>query len=175
MKKIAIPMMVLLLVGVSPAWAWVLGTLVDEYGDATTKKYIQTEAIGTFSNSATRDSFLKVEVIVDQENHVGVFLHEYSPDRSPVYFTGSGVMMAKNSTGKTFKTQSIGRWSQTGGISLINDRSAFISFLRNSNSEIKVVVHDEYSSTYNFTISAYGFATEYDKMKPQPQNKPKTN
>ena len=62
---------------------WVLRWYVDEFKLPTDKGYITNSLYinGTFSNSATTDSKLKVAVLVDYENDVSIFLYEYGDNR----------------------------------------------------------------------------------------------
>ena len=57
---------------------WMMGEYVDEFKEKTGKRYFtNTERIkGTFSNSATEDSKLDVELLVDLKN-VSIKLYEY--------------------------------------------------------------------------------------------------
>ena len=152
--------------------AWEEGAFKDKFGEVTKEKFIQTEAIGKFSNSATSNSFLKVEFLVKADGVFGIFMHEYSANRPPVHFIGDGVVMARNSSGKDFKATNISKWSNEGGLAVRG--GGLVPFLKNSVGDIKIHVEDEYSSSYDFVISADGFSAAYDKMKPQPLNKPKT-
>ena len=45
--------------------SWRIGSYVDDFGDATSQKFIANEVSGTFSNSATNDSYLYARVFVD--------------------------------------------------------------------------------------------------------------
>ena len=98
--------------------AWEERAFRDKFGEVTKEKFIQTEAIGTFSNSATSNSFLKVEFLVKGDGVFGIFMHEYSPNRPSVHFIGDGVVMARNSSGKDFKTTNISKWNTEGGIAV---------------------------------------------------------
>jgi hypothetical protein len=99
-------------------------------------------------------------------------MHEYSPNRPSVHFIGDGVVMARNSSGKDFKTTNISKWNTEGGIAVHG--GGLVPFLKSSVGDVKIHVEDEYSSTYDFVIKADGFASAYDRLKPTKQTKPKT-
>lgn len=57
--------------------AWTLEYYVDEFDEPTDEAFLYAKNIsGTFSNSATTDSNLYVELVLDKENF-GIFLYEY--------------------------------------------------------------------------------------------------
>ncbi len=59
---------------------WEIGHFVDEFGERTTEKYIaNSEPItGTFSNTATQDSPLLVNILITDTRHVAILLYEYA-------------------------------------------------------------------------------------------------
>lgn len=148
---------------------WYKGTFTDEFGDPTGKKYINTTTEGGFSNSATRNSYLFVEILVTK-NSAGIFLHEYEKNSSPESFYTGATVMLKNSSGETLRISSNSKWNQTGGLAIRRNEYSpgflnFKNFLLNSpGNEIKVVIQDEYSSRYNFTINTKGFKEEFEKL-----------
>ena len=62
--------------------AWAQGFYVDNFGDETDKWYVRTLNMveGTFCNTATSDSPLSVDVIVDCEGNVTFFIYEYAQE-----------------------------------------------------------------------------------------------
>ena len=54
---------------------WKIGNYVDEFGDAIGKKYISARAKGVFSNSATTNSALRVDFMI--EDRISLQLYEY--------------------------------------------------------------------------------------------------
>lgn len=61
----------------SNAVEWTEKHYVDEFGASTNNKYMQTELNGTFSNSATTNSPLKVVLTVDMDSTIKIALYEY--------------------------------------------------------------------------------------------------
>jgi hypothetical protein len=146
---------------ITKAETWKLGTFSDEFGDPTSKKFIKTYLSGIFSNSATSNTPLYVEVLVTKTN-IGIFLHEYGASNPPQTFIGLGKVKMKNSANEIIEVNSNGDWNQNGGIKISDiDCKKFISFLNKSVGEIKVVIHDEYNSEYVFNIDVTGFKEEF--------------
>lgn len=147
---------------------WQLGEFVDDFGDRTGDKFIGTTIDGTFSNSATSNSYLHVRLLVTKDN-AGIFLHEYERSGPPQKFIGSGTVMLRNSNNETISLRSTRTWNDSGGILIINGfvRSNFTElrdFLMKSVGEVRVVIRNEYSSVYNFTVDATGFTAEYNLL-----------
>ena len=143
---------------------WSIDSFVDDFGDATNEKFIAQKTTGTFSNSATTNSFLGVKIIVTKAS-AGVFLHEYDWSRSAVYFIGGGKMSLKDSKGGTLKLYVAGKWNNSGGIPLSKkDLKSLVKFLKAREGEIKVNMQDDYSSDYNFTINTTGFDSLYSTL-----------
>lgn len=148
---------------------WKLNTFVDDFGDKTGKKFIETKTEGLFSNSATSGSPLYVKIILEKAA-AGIFLYEYSADNPAVKFIGTGTIKLKNSIGETLTLTSTSEWNQRGGIALHNDSyegypvAKLREFIKKSAGEIKVVIKDEYSSIYSFSIDVTGFTEEYEKL-----------
>lgn len=139
---------------------WQIGEFVDNFGDKSGRKYIQTRSSGTFSNSATTNSFLSVEFFITTKN-AGLFLHEYSSERSAVKFIGDGTIIMKNEAGDKISINTSDDWNQQGGILISNTYyNQLVSFLKKSSGTVRVYVADEYSSSYNFSISLLGFNEE---------------
>ena len=61
--------------------SWSLGYYVDEFNQSTSEGFVShaNYFIGTFSNSATTDSLLLVQVLADA-NDITIFLYEYGSD-----------------------------------------------------------------------------------------------
>ncbi|MCB0509056.1 MAG: hypothetical protein KDD21_12235 [Bacteroidetes bacterium] len=56
---------------------WELGYYVDDFGEPTKEAYISTDLYGTFSNSATTNSNLKVRFLIDKKS-IRIQLYEYA-------------------------------------------------------------------------------------------------
>lgn len=152
---------------------WQLNSFVDDFGDAAKGKYIYTQVEGVFSNSATAGSYLYVEVLFSK-NAAGIFLHEYKETNPAEKIIGTATIMLKNSKEEIFTVRTGHEWSNSGGIRVSDfntvigiydyDYTNLRKFIQKSVGEIKVVIKDEYSSSYKFTIDATGFASEFSLL-----------
>lgn len=145
---------------------WEVSTFVDEYGEGTKDKYIHTNITGTFSNSATSNAYLFVTVLLKKDG-AGIFLHEYDKNAQAEKIIGTARIKMKNSEEKEIEILTSSVWNQSGGISIHNassydgnDFSKFKRFIKKSKGEIKVIIYDEYSSSYRFNIDTNGFEKE---------------
>mgnify|MGYP001171941460 CR=1 FL=1 len=68
--------------------SWSFGRYVDEFGDPTGEKYVQNETYGSFSNSATDDSSLRVEMMIssDDQNKPWFRIYEYNSMKVKGYY-----------------------------------------------------------------------------------------
>ncbi len=148
---------------------WRAGTFVD---DPTNERFVETTADGTFSNSSTTNSYLFVEVFC-KKNAAGIFLHELNKTQPPRKFVRTVQIRMKNSANKELTIKTARAWNQDGGILIENylgrdvkqiDFSNFRDFIKESNGEIKVVISDDNSGVYNFTIDPSGFGEEFNKI-----------
>ena len=148
---------------------WQIGKFKDEFGDETKERFLGTFVEGRFSNSATSNSPLFVQILMTKDNGA-VFLHEYKPSNPSQGFSSVQLQM-KNAAGEKELLRCYGKWAQSGGIKIEDgelsyqrDYSKFKEFVRRSNGEVKIVISDEYSSVYNFTIDTKGFMDEFGKL-----------
>jgi hypothetical protein len=58
--------------------SWSIGRFVDEFGEPTNISYITTTVYGTFSNTATENSPLRVVFIITKDNKISLQLYEYN-------------------------------------------------------------------------------------------------
>lgn len=147
---------------------WNKKTFVDSFGDPTEENYIETRVEGVFSNSATRNSYLFVEFLFTKKN-AGLFLYEYDKNSSPASFIGKATIMLKNSSDETLFVFTDKKWGQIGGVKIERNQYGkgfgdLRDFILNSSGDIRVVVKDEYSSQYNFTINTQGFKEEFELL-----------
>ena len=144
--------------------AWKIDYYIDEFGDKTGKYFVETEVTGTFSNSYVSNEILYVEFVVDKKKS-GIFLHERDTSSSAEKFIGTVTIRMKNSNGKILNIFTTDSWTNSEGIAIWDkDYYKIKNFLKRSVGEIRVVIQDEYSSHYNFTIDATGFTKEFSLL-----------
>lgn len=150
---------------------WEVKSFVDNFGDPTKEQYLISFIEGKFSNSATSNSYLFVEVLITKKS-AGIFLKEYDVARPPQKFSGSVQIQMKNEKDEKLILNTSGVWNQTGGIRLDNNIGdyyhgtfkKFKDFIAKSSGPIKVVIFDDYSSVYNFSITPADFSDKLSKI-----------
>lgn len=82
---------------------WEHGNYVDDFGDKTKKKFIKNAVpiSGLFSNSATNNSLLKVQLLINSPKDINIMLYEYAGN-NPVkaYSRTNYTVIVKDSEGK---------------------------------------------------------------------------
>ena len=144
---------------------WTQSYFIDSFGDVTDESYIKFKTKGTFSNSAVADHICGAEIILNEDNEFGIFLHENNTKPSVSFDKGRFLM--KNSKGQIFKETKIKKWNQGGGISL-GANKPLISFLKESVGIVKVAIYDSYSSQYHFKIDMSNFNEMLKKLNRTP-------
>ena len=140
-----------------PISDWNTDYFSDEFGDVTNNKFMFALVDGTFSNSATNNSYLSVQITINKDKKIGIFLHEYHRDSSPVTIIGGLRLKLKNNkTNKSYRIHYARKWNDKGGI-LINNID-IINFLKESNGLVHFYIADDYSSVYNFSVNADYFS-----------------
>ncbi len=150
---------------------WELKSFVDNFGDPTKDQYLISFVEGKFSNSATSNSYLFVEVLITKKS-AGIFLKEYDVARPPQKFNSSVQIQMKNEKEEKLILNTSGVWNQSGGIRLDNNIGdyyhgtfkKFKDFIVKSSGPIKVVILDDYSSVYNFSIIPGDFNDKFSKL-----------
>lgn len=146
---------------------WETYYYVDDFNQETSEWYIgnSTQLVGSFSNSATTDSPLLVDIIADCYGEVGIFLYEY------------GNHLVKNSSNNFVEEYSITmqaddgvNYEMTGTMYcgadriLIDEayRATALSLLQgSSNVKVRVTNMDRTVESYIFVIIPSNFAEEY--------------
>lgn len=150
---------------------WETYYYVDDFNQPTNDYYVgnSTYFLGTFSNSATTDSSLLVDIIVDTED-VTIFLYEYGSHQvknNSSYYDDTYNIKMRTANGTTY--------SFTGTMYCGDDRifveesyiSKVISALcQTGNANISFYIEDAERTTTNylFTAVSSNFAEEYRKL-----------
>lgn len=145
------------------------GYYVDEFNQPTKDGYVVNEnyIVGTFSNSATTDSKLNVQVLVDKKD-ITIFLYEYG--RSLVKNSSSRYVEEYDIVMKTADgtKQNLKGTIYCGGDRLfINDKyeSKVLTALKSGEKVSFYIVQSERTTTtYLFTVNSSNFGEEYKKL-----------
>lgn len=146
-----------------------IGYYVDEFNQPTSDGYVVNESYvaGQFSNSATTDSLLYVQVLVDKED-ITIFLYEYGrnlvKNSSSNYVDEYDIVMKTADGAKQNITGTI----YCGGDRLFIDdsyKSTVLNALKSGNEVSFYIVESERTTTtYLFTINTSNFAEKYAQM-----------
>lgn len=143
--------------------AWKLGYYVDDFNEKTDKSYVVGEFLGTFSNSATSGSKLKVYVYVNNKSTYRSFsfrLMEYGTKVQHFTKDDSVQLKIKEEDGSTYSYSLHG----SGDLYLLSDAyyDAYKNFMNKLQSNQKIncyiVVKNTYiaDDEYNFVITTGG-------------------
>lgn len=147
---------------------WVLKYYVDDYGTKTDSKYLETDFVGLFSNTATTNSYCDGLFRINDSGNTEVVIYEYGSYRA----NGFGVEDKYYITVWDNKTDTV-LVKGTGYLS--DDRFIFDSSVSQeivnglaTHNELRVRVSGgKYTtSTYAFLIDASGFASKYIQLLP---------
>lgn len=140
---------------------------VDDFNQETSEWYVgnTTELIGSFSNSATTDSALLVNMIVDCYGEIGIFLYEYG---NHLVKNGSNNYVEQYSI--TMQSNDGTNYDMTGTMYCGEDRilidesyrATVLSLLQSSgNVKVRVTNMDRTVESYIFVIIPSNFSEEY--------------
>lgn len=144
--------------------AWEIGHYVDDFGERTGEFFVSMFLYGTFSNSATTNSDLKVRFMIDK-NSSRIQLYEYAGDH-PVKGEGFIYFKIRDKNNKEYEIRAYN--SDHGNTTIEEDDDKKLRNILMTGGEIKFVAEaDKYGSpsTYKFTIdNADWFENAITKM-----------
>ena len=143
-------------------WAW--NYYVDyKFGDLTDEWYVTPRDYikGTFSNSATTNSDLQVEILYDCNNDIAIFLYEYGDLDNQVKnnsskYSDSYEVTIKNNAGKTIEVT--GKIYAGGDRLFLSNVSQVLSMMKSS-TVMRFFIQEEDSPTtqYRFDVDLTDF------------------
>ena len=147
-----------------------VGYYVDEFNQPTKDGYVANinYIVGTFSNSATTDSLLNVQVLVDKEN-ITFFLYEYGRNlvkNSSSYYVDEYDIVMKTADGT--KHNITGTIYCGGDRLFIDDKyvAKVLTALKSGENVSFYIVESDYTTTtYLFTVNTSNFADQYTIME----------
>lgn len=145
--------------------AWEIGNYVDDFGELTGEFFVSMFLNGTFSNSATTNSDLKVRFMIDK-NSSRIQLYEYAGDH-PVKGEGFIYFKIRDKNNKDYEIRAYN--SDHGNTTIEEEYDKNLRNILQTGGEIKFVAEaDKYGSpsTYKFTIdNADWFENAIAKME----------
>lgn len=157
--------------------SWKIVHVLDDFGDKTGDVHIAGRFLGKFSNTATKDSPLGVEIIYDPndmrggKNYFTIRLYEYCND-TPEFYRSYDEPALKVKIGENvyeqkldFKASETDLWLVDNGFqsAILNCYSPVFDALSNDVGDVKCVI-TVWKSTYNFTINGSGFASAIQEL-----------
>lgn len=132
---------------------WTIGNYVDDFGEKTDEQYVATELFGTFSNSATTNSDLRVRFLIDKDD-IRIQLYEYARNH-PIKGEDEVTFKVRDSHNNEY---TIRAWNSAHGDTTINKGANNLGTLRRlllAGGELKfVAIAGSYSrSEYKFTLT----------------------
>ncbi len=152
---------------------WKIDYYVDEFGDPTNSGFISNEIInGTFSNSATTNSKLRVLFLIDEDD-VAIMLYEYGNRKVKSTSSKNYHIYLKHRGEKVKKYIDAGNSSDRLTITYRKEKNNFKNILKDGG-DISVVIYEKgqyASSSYKFKFNADGFSNVYNKLFPTSSKK----
>ena len=119
--------------------SWNTGIFVDEFGDPTNKKFLKITALGKFSNTATNNSDLRVDMFLDGDDISSPWFRLYEYNRSnPLkgYFDVHGYRCRGKDGGGRVKNFDLSLYRGGNSLRFSSKRQAkqFVELIENENS-----------------------------------------
>ena len=145
--------------------SWLTGEYTDEFNQPTGKKYMVSDAYGTFSNSATTNSKLYAALQIDMDN-IAVMLWEYGnlQVKGTFDYESYEITILDENGSKHYFTGTI----YQGGTRIYfrdSDRTSLLNLMKNNDNLSIYLKTSKYStSTYLFTVETKGFSGVYNSI-----------
>ena len=140
---------------------WVIRHYVDDFGEPTKSAYITNKDVikGKFSNSATQDSPLNVDLLITNSNNIAIQLYEYAGNNPVKVYSSEGYLVRiQDDEGKGYNLNAT-NYSER----LTFDKSASWQvhsiLLKGGKVMFNIVETDTQTTYYEFTLQN---ATYYD-------------
>lgn len=143
---------------------WILKYYVDEFNQPTNEWYVTSKYLftGVFSNSATTNSLLYANIMVDADG-TSIVLYEYGKNRVKDYSETTYNILVRDSNGNDYEFRGV-MYSGSDRIRLSNgfvndlESGKFIELLKSG--DLQIVIYDKkYAmSKYSFTVESSNFS-----------------
>lgn len=134
---------------------WRVGHYVDEFGEPTKDGYITNSShiAGTFSNTATQDSKLNVDFLINSSSKIYIQLYEYAGN-NPVkaYSSESYSVLVQDKDGDRLKLRAT-NYSDRLGFGTSDSRKLHNALMKGGSLKFKIYEIDTPTTEYEFTIS----------------------
>jgi hypothetical protein len=134
---------------------WRVGRYVDEFGEPTKEGYITNSSHikGVFSNTATQDSKLNVDFLINSSSKISIQLYEYAKN-NPVkaYSSESYRVLVQDKDGERLKLRAVNH-SDRLRLNSSDSRKLNKVLLKGGSIKFKIYEIDTPTTEYEFTIS----------------------
>jgi hypothetical protein len=134
---------------------WIVGHYVDEFGELTKDGYITNSSYiqGVFSNTATQDSKLNVNFLINSSSKIYIQLYEYAGN-NPVkaYSSESYSVLVQDKDGERLKLRAT-NYSDRLGFETSDSRKLHNALMKGGSIKFKIYEIDTPTTEYEFTIS----------------------
>jgi hypothetical protein len=149
---------------------WVIRNFVDNFGEKTKERYIGNgiPIFGSFSNTATQNSALKVELMISNSTSISIQLYEYAGDNpvkaaSPEYPIRYSIGM-KDSEGNKY-TLRARDYSDRLDLDETNSRQVHNALMKGGRIQFWIKESETPTTEYQFTIdNADWYDNAYSKL-----------
>ena len=133
---------------------WEIEYFVDEFGEPTKEGFITTKnpIYGTFSNSATQNSDLRVHFIIDKEKSVAIKLFEYNGSNPVKGYKDSYKVLVQDSKGERHTLDASNYDSDRLSFYSLDARKMFDILLQGGTIKFRIEDSKRSTTNYNFTI-----------------------
>jgi len=154
--------------GATGASMWRVRHYQDKFGEATKEGYITTETpiLGTFSNSATQDSELRVDLLLDANQDANIQLYEYARN-NPVkaYSPDNYDVSIKGKDGKVMNLTAT-NYSDRLSFDKRASKKLHNAFLKGGKLQFVIRESERPTTIYNFTLeNADGFLAARKELR----------
>lgn len=145
---------------------WDLFRKKDSFGEYTDCTYIELAGFGTFSNSATTDSKLKVNLIVDAQS-MYMILFEYGNFPKKDKWSGNMKVKAQDGNILTFQVRN----TEEGTLQIVDSKGSFAQIVNNEGKILCNIDSEKYPYgtifknpyTWSFDLDGYNRAKQFIK------------
>lgn len=147
---------------------WAVSYYVDDFGAPTKQAYIynKNDLFGTFSNTATQDSELKVAFLISSANKISIQLYEYAGN-NPVkaYSSDSYRVLVQDKDGVRLKLSAV-NYSERLTLNSTDSKQLHNALMKGGTLKFRIVEIDTPTTQYEFEIrNADWYENAYTKLK----------
>ncbi len=148
---------------------WTTSYYLDEFGEPTSLGYITTSLPinGTYSNTATQNSELKINFLISNSSEVSIMLYKYSNNPVKTSVATKYKVLMQDNIGNRFTLTAIHNLDRFV-FDAIDSKRIHDSLIKGGNIKFKIIEIDSPTTEYNFKVN---IASSYDNIYKKLTNK----